>query len=312
VTASLQLKRGAAASPLREGRAPVRDRLMAMLFLTGLLHAIVILGITFTVTGHSAGDKSPQLDVLLVTNEVPEAQSNDQANYLAQRTQLGNGNTEAPAPSTSPSSQGAPDIRINPDEGSGNEHGRNAQDKSVLATTSPNADIRYVGGPISTGGAEPLPQFVGDNPGIPRSGHGDAVELMLRGKANDERWITPDTRASQLAPYLVSWKHKVERVGTLNFPMAARNARLSGSPVVEVEITADGRLRQAKVQRSSGHGALDAAALTILKLASPFDPFPADMATEYARLRFAYQWDFVAGTVHSGAVTSSSDTPSGP
>jgi protein TonB len=312
VTASLQLKRGAAASPLREGRAPVRDRLMAMLFLTALLHAIVILGITFTVTGRSAGDDSPQLDVLLVTNEVPEAQSNERANYLSQRTQIGNGNTEAPSPSTSPSSQGAPDIRVNPGEGNGDERGKSTQDKSLLATSSPNADIRYVGGAPSAGGAEPLPQFVGDNPGVPRSGHGDAVELMLRGKSNGERWITPDTRASQLAPYLASWKHKVERLGSLNFPMAARNARLSGSPVVEVEITADGRLKQAKVQRSSGHGALDEAALTILKLASPFDPFPPDMATEYARLRFSYQWDFVAGTVQSGAVTSSSDTTSGP
>jgi outer membrane biosynthesis protein TonB len=32
------------------------------------------------------------------------------------------------------------------------------------------------------------------------------------------------------------------------------------------------------VRRSSGSGALDEAALTILKLASPFDPFPADLA----------------------------------
>ena len=57
-----------------------------------------------------------------------------------------------------------------------------------------------------------------------------------------EHWVTPDTRASRLAPYLAAWKRKVERVGTLNFPSAARNAGLSGSPVVEVEIGANGRL----------------------------------------------------------------------
>ena len=33
---------------------------------------------------------------MLVTNEVPEAQSNDRAAYLAQRTQLGSGNTDVP------------------------------------------------------------------------------------------------------------------------------------------------------------------------------------------------------------------------
>jgi protein TonB len=310
VTASLQVKRGSA-GPLREGRAPVRERLMAMLFLTALLHAIVILGLTFTATGHGSNDDSPQLDVLLVTNDVPEAQSNEHAAYLSQRTQLGNGNSDQPTPPVSPSSQGAPKVREAGSDGDGNQRGDRTLDKSLLTSTAPDADIRYVGG-NTAGAAQPLPQFVGDSPGEPRSGRGDALELLLRGKSNSEHWITPDTRASDLAPYLASWKRKVERVGTLNFPSAARNARLSGSPVVEVEITADGRLRQAKVRRSSGHGALDEAALTILRLASPFDPFPSDMATQYARLRFAYQWDFVAGTVQAGAVTSSSDTPSRP
>jgi len=51
VTAFVQPKRGAANSQVREGRAPVRERLMAMLFLTALLHAIVILGLTFTASG---------------------------------------------------------------------------------------------------------------------------------------------------------------------------------------------------------------------------------------------------------------------
>jgi protein TonB len=285
---------------------------MAMLFLTALLHAIVILGLTFTSSSHSSNDESPQLDVLLVTDEVPEAQSNEHAAYLSQRTQLGSGNTETPSPVRSPSSRGAPDARPSQGEGEGSERGEQALDKSLLTSTAPNAQIRYVGAAASAGGAPALPQFIGDTPGNPRSGRGDAVELLLRGKSNGERWITPDTRASDLAPYLASWKRKVERVGTLNFPSAARSARLSGSPVVEVEIGSDGRLRQAKVRRSSGHGALDEAALTILRLSSPFDPFPSDLATEYARLRFAYQWDFVAGTVQAGAVTSSSDTPTGP
>jgi protein TonB len=194
----------------------------------------------------------------------------------------------------------------------GDDQAAAAPDNSVLSSDAPSTSIHLVGPEPSAGAAQPLPQFIGDNPGEERSGRGDAVELMLRGKSNGERWITPDTKASQLAPYLASWKRKVERVGTLHFPTAARNAKLSGSPVVEVELTADGRLRQAKVQRSSGHGALDEAALTILRLASPFDPFPAGLAAGYARLRFAYQWDFEAGTLQSGAVTSSSDTPTGP
>ena len=220
-----------------------------MLFLTGAAARDGDPGNHLHRTGHSAGDNSPQLDVLLVTNEVPEAQSNEQASYLAQRTQLGNGNTEAPPPpdqSVQPGRAGHPDRS---GRGSGNDH-EVLQDKSLLATTSPNVDIRHV--TALNGGAEPLPQFVGDNPRR-------AAQRPWRSRGADaagqiERRALDHARYPRLAagPLLASWKRKVKRVGTLNFPIAARNARLSGSPVVEVEITADGRLKQAKVQRSSG------------------------------------------------------------
>jgi protein TonB len=312
VTAATELEQGTAVPPLREGRAPVSERLTAMLFLAALLHAILILGLTFAAGGRGGGSDTPQLDVLLVTNEVPEAQSNDQAVYLAQRSQLGSGNTDVPLHSASPASRGAPDPRPDAGRGTGNASGAIPLDKPVLASSAAGSDIRYFGEAPAAPAAQPPPEFIGDMPGEPRSGHGDAVELLLRGKANAEHWVTPDTRASKLAPYLAAWKRKVERVGNLNLPFAVRNAGLSGSPVVEVEIAANGRLQQANVRRSSGFGALDEAALTILKLASPFEPFPADLAANYAQLRFTYQWDFVAGTLQSGAVTVSSDTPAGP
>lgn len=283
-----------------------------MLLLAALLHAIVILGLTFATVGRGGGGDSPQLDVLLVTNEVPEAQSNDQAVYLAQRTQVGSGNSDVPVPAASPASRGAPYPRPDAGHGSGNASGASLLDKPVLASSAPSSDIRYFGEAPAAAAADAMPEFIGDTVGEARSGHGDAVELLLRGKANDEHWVTPDTRASKLAPYLAAWKRKVERVGNLNLPSAVRNAGLSGSPVVEVEIAANGRLQQANVRRSSGFGALDEAALTILKLASPFEPFPADLATGYSQLRFAYQWDFVAGSLQSGAVTVSSDTSTGP
>jgi protein TonB len=298
--------------------APARERLVAMLLLAALLHAIVILGLTFVGAGHGAEPDTPQLDVLLVTNEIPEAQANEHAVYLAQRTQAGSGNTSEPLPSTSPASRGAPAASAQPAAvGAEPPGGSNRQDAPVLASSAPSSEIRYMGATAPALAAAAAPETPPENaspdsPGDPRSGHGDAAELLLRGKADAEHWVTPDTQASRLAPYLIAWKHKVERVGNLNLPSAVRNAGLSGSPVVEVEIAANGRLRQASVRRSSGSGALDQAALQILKLASPFEPFPADLSADYSQLRFAYQWDFVAGALHSGAVTVSSDSRSGP
>jgi protein TonB len=309
--------------------APARERLVAMLFLAALLHAIVILGLTFVAAGRAGERDTPQLDVLLVTSEIPEAQANEHAVYLAQRTQVGSGNTSDPLPPASAASRGAPAAAQPAATGAETLSGGSRQDAPVLASSAPSAYIRYMGAaaPASAASAQadsstpsssvpsssvPLGNAASDVPGEPRSGHGDAAELLLRGKANGEHWVTPDTQASRLAPYLIAWKHKVERVGNLNLPSAVRNAGLSGSPVVEVEIAASGRLRQASVRRSSGSGALDQAALQILKLASPFEPFPADLSAEYSQLRFAYQWDFVAGALHSGAVTVSSDSQSGP
>jgi len=306
------------AAPLREGRAPVSERLVAMLFLAALLHAIVILGLTFVATGQGGERDTPQLDVLLVTDEIPEAQSNDQAVYLAQRTQAGSGNTSEALPAASPASRGAPSLQqpvpAGADGASGSGSSSARQDRPVLASSAPSSDIRYMGDAPAApaAAADAVTEAAGDAAGEPRSGHGDAVELLLRGKTDGEHWVTPDTRASRLAPYLIAWKRKVERVGNLNLPTAVRSAGLSGSPVVEVEIAASGRLQQASVQRSSGSGALDQAALAILKLASPFEPFPAELSADYSQLRFAYQWDFVAGALQSGAVTVSSDSRTGP
>src|SRR5688500_10739574 len=77
---------------LREGVAPVRDRLLTTIFLAAVLHGMIILGLTFG-TAAGSSESAPGLQVLLVSEELPEADRNDDATYLAQRTQLGSGNT---------------------------------------------------------------------------------------------------------------------------------------------------------------------------------------------------------------------------
>jgi len=116
--------------------------------------------------------------------------------------------------------------------------------------------------------------------------------------------VTPDTRAATLAPYLDSWRRKVERIGTLNYPTAAKVAGADLSPVVEVGIRSDGSLDRAVIRRSSGDPELDQAALAILKLASPFDAFPPELSGQYHVLRFAYEWQFVGGRVRGGTVST--------
>src|SRR5262249_5780210 len=120
---------------------------------------------------------------------------------------------------------------------------------------------------------------------------------QLKGPQSDELWITPDTQASDVAPYLDGWRRKVERIGTINYPTAARAGTAAANPVVEVGILSNGSLDKVLIRRSSGNPGLDEAALSILKLASPFDPFPAEVAAHHHVLRFVYEWQFLGGRV---------------
>jgi periplasmic protein TonB len=279
---------------LREGKAPVRDRLFVMLFLAALAHGLVILGLTFN---SSLGDKggAPGLEVLLVSDEVPEADRNDTATYLAQRTQLGSGNTqEAVAPRNRawsvpiPQQDGVTDGNALAPKGDV----AGLDEERVLTTTGWSSHVQYLADEGSTGHSNDRPllldQEVSPQPG-PEDDQGPAE---LRGPKRDELWTTPDTKAAELAPYLDSWRHKVEHIGTIHFPAAARSAGPKSNPVIEVGILADGSLDKAEIRRSSGSDELDNAALQTLKLAAPFDPFPPDLARQHRVLRFVYEWQW--------------------
>ena len=273
----------------QEGRL-TRDRLTTMLVLAALLHGIVILGVTFTVPGDNSGKVDRGLEVLLVSDELPEALRNDTAAYLSQRTQTGSGNTTERLPAELPAN--SPDRQAAQSE-------QQRQDGSladqVLASSGPSRLRIQI---------QPVPAVEAAEAGTAqdRPLEGDE-QLRLRGETRDELYVTADTRASRLAPYLDGWRRRVERIGTVNYPSVAQQRGLTGNPVIEVTLQRDGHLKSARIQRSSGHAEIDAAALEILRLASPFDPFPPELARDYRSLRFAYEWRFDGGRMRQSAVS---------
>ena len=290
----------------REGSAPVRDRLLITAFIAALIHGMVILGLTFASGG--SPDSTPRgLDVLLTSDELPTANRNDTAAYLAQRTQLGSGNTSAPVVAHNEASATAPPVHSGVAEGtslSSSAPAASRADDPVVTTVAQRLDIRYFSAVQGEAGSSPEQPLAADTEAPPRPAESDTGAVQLRGVQRAQLWITPDTRESIVAPYLDSWRRRVERIGTLNYPTAAQRAGVAASPVLEVAIQADGRLTTAQIMTSSGYPDLDAAALAILKLASPFDPFPPDLAARYHTLRFAYEWQFTGGRVSEGAVTA--------
>jgi len=291
---------------LREGKAPVWERLLTMLFLAGLLHGLIILGLTFNAAA-SDKDSTPGLEVLLVSDEVPEADRNPTATYLAQRTQMGSGNRKKPVKPHNRAST-LPAIH-HPGSNEGNSLTSSADqsgtaEERVLTTTGWSTRVHYLADLGTTGGQLDRPLLL-DAPQTAQPGpEDDPGPAELRGPNRDELWITPDTRMALLAPYLDAWRRKVERIGTLNFPAVARTTGATASPLVSVAIAADGKVESAAIRRSSGDPALDQAALATLKLASPFDAFPPDLAAHYRVLHFAYEWQFSGGRAGGGALST--------
>lgn len=279
-----------------------RDRLTVTLFLAGLFHLIVILGISFAPPAADSGSV-PTLEVLLVNNPLPDATQNDSANYLAERTQQGSGNspdgrTRRPIAGDAPETlAGAADGGTAPPA----PEGRTGGDGEVL--TSRASAQRLVAASVDADTAPAmLPREAVAGSAFPFAGTDEDSELQLKGAPRRELVVTPNTRVSGVAVYLDAWKRRIEQVGTVNFPNAARRSKLSGNPVVEVVLAASGGLVRANVSRSSGHGELDRAAMDILRLATPFEPFPEALAARHDVLRFSYEWQFVGGRLAGSAV----------
>ncbi|MDP9107500.1 MAG: TonB C-terminal domain-containing protein [Pseudomonadota bacterium] len=92
--------------------------------------------------------------------------------------------------------------------------------------------------------------------------------------------ITPSTREVGYAMYYKAIQDKIEKLGTLNFPQQ-NGKKLYGDLVLYIPIYQDGTIYERdggpRVERSSGNGALDNAALRIVRRSAPFSRFPANM-----------------------------------
>ncbi|MGE5387151.1 MAG: TonB family protein [Betaproteobacteria bacterium] len=98
----------------------------------------------------------------------------------------------------------------------------------------------------------------------------------------------------RFARYIEDWRAKVERLGTLNYPEAARG-KMYGSLVLTVAITADGVVKGVEINRSSGQKILDDAARRIVLMGSPYASFPPEIRRDTDILEITRTWSFTQG-----------------
>jgi periplasmic protein TonB len=109
-----------------------------------------------------------------------------------------------------------------------------------------------------------------------------------------KKFIGARTAEYRFAQYEEEWRMKVERFGSLNYPAEARG-KLYGNLRLTVTIRADGTVESIELDRSSGLKVLDAAAFRIVKMATPFARFPADIRRDTDLLVITRTWFFGQG-----------------
>jgi len=280
------------------------DRLGLTLFFAIVIHAVLILGISFKPELiRPPQDEHPPIEIILVhqrSEETPE-----KAEYLAQANLEGGGNTSEKVRPTSPAYTPIPPERP-------------GHDSAITPAAAPPPQPRPASAPSLTLEKSPQQSRPLEQPRQEQQAPLTAVELMQRSReiANlsaeidrslqayaqrlKHRYISSRAREYRDAAYLDAWRAKVERIGNLNYPEEAKRRAISGSLLLDVAIKADGTIHSITVRRSSGKKLLDDAAMRIVRLAAPFAPFPEELRKDTDVLHITRTWQFLNDNLQTG------------
>lgn len=271
------------------------DRLPAMLFLAALVHGILIIGVTFNANLTDQFADAISLEVTIVADPDQQIDRPDEASYLAQASQKGGGNTTLQVRPTAPLESSMPVDNPGKEDGTGlvdaTTHKQSADEILAAEQQSDRAvtiDPRTEPQPVDSSA---IAMQAGRDVTLPLPRE-DAASMLIHDDDPRQLIVSADTRESIVAAYLDNWKRRVEAVGESYLPELGDIGGISGSPTLMVSIEASGDLGDAVIRKTSGSTILDLAALDILQRASPFNPFPPEIADEYDTVRFEYKWLF--------------------
>ena len=284
----------------RHGAAAGDARFRYALAVSVFVHLAIMFGFAFKLPDKSHFENpNAQLEVVLVNARSKTAPV--KADAMAQHNLDGGGNTDekrrakSPLPVTA-QSKPEPEVKL------ALRRVEQLEREAKKLLTQSKAQARVETAPPAPAPAAPAEAPVKDAP--------QAVEIVQRSleiarleaqisrewaayqERPRRRFIGARTQEYRFARYIEDWRQKVERIGEINYPNAAREQKLSGSLVVTVAIRADGTVEQFAVNRPSGKKVLDDAARRIVDLAAPFAPFPADIAKDTDILHITRTWTF--------------------
>lgn len=280
------------------------DRLSFTLFLAAAIHALVILGIGYSV---DAGRKlAPTLNITLATHK---DQAPDKADFLAQHNQQASGTLDEIREITTMEQADFADTRVhqvNPlAQQKATTESQNAT--QLLSTVKASKDqVNRQDSPDKTENREekqgedfdaPIvdPEYASLQAKLDRLKQEEANKPRIR------RLISVSTRSAADAAYLNAWAQKVESIGNANFPQQALDEEIFGRLRMAVLVDSNGLVKNIDISQSSGHRLLDDFARQIIRLAAPFEHFPPEILKNADQLEIIRTWEFSRAGVNTSA-----------
>ncbi len=286
---------------LPDSRYPVvaaewSDRITQAVLFSCIVHVVVFFGTGWKPTNPDLlAPLNPPLDVVLVNAR--SATAPVEADVYAQANLDGGGDVEENRHLRSPLPASSEDRPASPSPEVDNRiEALERQAKELLTQIKSRYNVPDKAPQSSPKPPDPTPAPTGDL--AQRS-----LEMARLAARIDQEWDEYQKRPRRenaimrakeyaFARYVEDWRVKVERIGNLNYPEAARRNQIYGSLVLTVEIKSNGQLEAVHVERSSGSRILDAAATKIVELSAPFAPFPDEMKKQVDIFGITRTWTF--------------------
>ena len=275
-----------------------QDRFGFTMFLSVCVHVMLILGLGFMI----AEERSQPASMEVTLAQYRSTEAPEDPDFIAQANQEGSGTEdEALAPATPVEAPlNANEIR-DAEAYLQERPTAPAQAEQIVATESAT--------PQPAAAEAPAPTAPTNLNGTTQSSTNDTLaslraQLDLRRQEYAKRprrytISSASTKEAYDALYLDNWRKRIEAVGNLNYPTQASAQGIYGTLRVMVALNPDGSVSDIRILRSSGERVLDEAAVNIVRLAAPFDPFPAELRTKVDVLEIIRTWQFHRGDTFS-------------
>ncbi len=266
-----------------------RIRLNHTLFIAIAVHACVILAL-----GFSWSQKPKAVNSLEVTlAQFQSLEPNPDADFFAQMNQQGSGDSEqvkklSDAPQTASLSEQLQNRTADGSQQSSPSQPENSSSKQafkkdistfdIVSTHDSDFDMNIRKLDLSKLADSQNPHNNNISNKIVALKHQINLRRQQIAKAPKKRVISSmSTKSHQDAAYLENWRRRIVSVGNIHYPKAANEQKLYGRVRLLIAMRADGNVKSIEILESSQKKILDQAAVKIIRLSAPFEPFSQEM-----------------------------------